>query len=145
MSEPTYAIRWLLPADAALLLEADPQLFERPLDRKQTEAFLGDPRHHIVVALFGPRVIGSAIAIHQLHPDRSPTLLLVEMAVAPEHQRRGIAKKLLRALLAHGRSLGCTHARVGTEADNIAARRLYAWAGGRIEQDAQITYSFDLG
>jgi ribosomal protein S18 acetylase RimI-like enzyme len=49
---------------------------------------------------------------------------------------------LLAALLEHGRAIGCTEAWLGTEEDNVAARRLYESAGGQAEPF--ILYSFPL-
>ena len=121
MFDRRFHVRLLGPADAALLAGADPELFDRPVDARWSAAFLGDPRHHIVVAVIEGRVVGSATAVHHMHPDRAPTLHILEVAVAHAHQRRGVAKAMIDVLLAHGRSLGCTTARVGTESDNTAA------------------------
>ena len=63
--------------------------------------------------------------------------------MAPSHRRLGIGRLLLDTLLEHGRTLGCTEAWLGTEEDNVAARRLYESAGGQAEPF--ILYSFPLG
>lgn len=139
-----YEIRRLGPADAALLLSADPQIFDQAVDKRWADQFLGDPRHHVVVAIFAGLVVGSATATHYVHPDQPPTLFIIEVAVAPEHQRQGVAKAMLQALLAHGRALGCSNAWVGTEHDNAAARSLYASVGGALDSDAFVTFAFDL-
>jgi aminoglycoside 6'-N-acetyltransferase I len=49
---------------------------------------------------------------------------------------------LLDAILAHGRTLGCTEAWLGTEETNEPARRLYNRAGGKAEPFT--LYSFPL-
>ena len=139
-----YQVRLLGPQDAGLLLAADPELFDRPVKEHWTREFLDDPRHHVAVATADGLVVGSATAVHYIHPDQPPTLFVIEVAVATAHQRAGLAKRLLQALFAHGRSLGCADAWVGTEADNLAARALYKSAGGALDQDAFVTYSFDL-
>lgn len=51
---------------------------------------------------------------------------------------------MLQILLAHGRKLGCTNAWVGTETGNVAARSLYTSAGGMLDADDFVTYSFAL-
>ena len=84
----------------------------------------------MAVALDGGQVVGMASAVHYVHPDKPPELWINEVGVAPAHQQQGIGQQLLRALFARGRELGCTEAWLGTEVDNVAARRLYA-AGGR--------------
>ena len=83
-----------------------------------------------------------ASAVDYVHPDKAPQLWINEVGVAPAHQRRGIGSLLLDALLALGRSLGCTEAWPGTEEDNLAARRLYESAGG--EAEPFVLYSFPL-
>jgi ribosomal protein S18 acetylase RimI-like enzyme len=138
-------IRLLGTADAGLLMGADPEVYDRPVDAARAAEFLADPRHHVVAALVEGRVVGSATATHYVHPDQPPTLFIIEVAVAAAYQRAGLAKRMLQALLAHGRTLGCTSAWVGTEADNDAARALYLAAGGSLDQDAFVTYSFELG
>ncbi|MES2959513.1 MAG: GNAT family N-acetyltransferase [Pseudomonadota bacterium] len=140
----TYEVKLLGVGDAALLLAADPQIFDRALDPRWTDTFLRDPRHHIAVAIFGGLVVGSATATQCLQPDQPSTLFIAEVAVAREHRRQGAAKAMLQALLAHGRALGCAKARVGTEADNAAARSLYASVGATVDSDAFVTYTFDL-
>ena len=63
--------------------------------------------------------------------------------VAPAYQRRGIGKRVLAALLEHGRALGCTEAWLGAEESNIAARRLYVSAGA--EEAPMVYVTFELG
>lgn len=145
MHDVDATVRLLGPGDAALLLGADPEVYDRPVDPARSAVFLADPRHHVAVALVEGRVVGSATAVHYVHPDQSPTLFIVEVAVAAPFQRAGLARRMLDVLFAHGRTLGCTSAWVGTEADNVAARALYQAAGGALDQDAFVTYSFDLG
>ena len=144
MFDARFHVRLLGPGDAGLLADADPELFDHPVQPRWSEEFLADPRHHIVVALVDGRVVGSATAIHHVHPDQPPTLCIVEVAVTHTHQQRGIAKALLARLLAHATALGCTTAWVGTEADNTAARALYLAAGGALDADAFVTYTFTL-
>ena len=137
-------IRLLGPDDAGLLLAADPEVYDRPVDAARAAEFLADPRHHVAVSLVEGRVVGSATAVHYVHPDQAPTLFIVEVAVAAPYQRAGLAKGMLDVLLGHARKLGCASAWVGTEADNEAARALYRAAGGSQDQDAFVTFSFDL-
>jgi len=87
-------------------------------------------------------VVGMASAVDYVHPDKAPQLWINEVGVAPSHQQRGIGRRLLDALLAHGRTLGCTEAWLGTEPDNAPARRLYEGTGSSPE--TFILYAFDL-
>jgi ribosomal protein S18 acetylase RimI-like enzyme len=144
MFDAAYTVRLLGPADAALLRNAEPEAFDRPMNERWSNAFLNDPHHHLVVALVGGRVVGSASAVRHLHPDRPPQLFVLELAVSHPHRQRGIAKAMLQALLEHGRSRGCTQARVAAEQANLAARALYASAGGTLQSDSLVDFTIDL-
>ena len=118
------------PADAAVLERVADGVFDNPLDAKWTAEFLADPRHHMAVALDGNQVVGMASAVHYLHPDKPPELWVNEVGVAPGHEGQGIGRQLLQTLFVHGRALGCRAAWLGTQPDNLPARRLYAAVGG---------------
>jgi ribosomal protein S18 acetylase RimI-like enzyme len=133
-------IRLLGPADAAVLRNVASGVFDNPIGARWTSEFLADPRHHMVVALQHEQVVGMASAVHYVHPDKPPELWVNEVGVAPSHQGMGIGKRLLATLFAHGKSLGCAEAWVGTEESNVAARRLYAAAGGKEELMVYVTF-----
>jgi aminoglycoside 6'-N-acetyltransferase I len=142
----TLDIRRLGPADATVLQHVAPGVFDDPVDPRWTAEFLADARHHLVVAIDEGVVVGMASAVHYVHPDKAPQLWINEVGVAPSHHRRGIARRLLEVLLAHGRTLGCTEAWVGTEHDNTAARALYAGTSGVKTREGEpfVLYSFEL-
>jgi ribosomal protein S18 acetylase RimI-like enzyme len=140
---PATAIRLLGPADAAVLANVAPEVFDNQLDPRWTAEFLADPRHHIVVALAGEQVVGMATAVHYLHPDKAPELWINEVGVAPSFRNQGIGKQLVAMLLSRGRALGCTEAWLGTEESNTAARRLYAAVGGVEEPMVYVTFELD--
>ncbi|HWB77792.1 MAG TPA: ribosomal protein S18-alanine N-acetyltransferase [Nannocystaceae bacterium] len=50
---------------------------------------------------------------------------LLRIAVAPEHRRRGLARVLVRTVLARAAELGCTHVDLEVAADNAPALALY--------------------
>ena len=133
-------IRLLGSADASVLNNVASGVFDNAIDTRWTSEFLADPRHHIAVALQGEQVVGMASAVHYVHPDKPPELWVNEVGVAPSYQGMGIGKRLLAALFAHGKSLGCAEAWVGTEESNVAARRLYAAAGGKEEMMVYVTF-----
>jgi ribosomal protein S18 acetylase RimI-like enzyme len=137
-------IRLLGQHDAAVLERVADDVFDHAIDARWTREFFDDDRHHIVVALDGDLVVGFASAVHYVHPDKPPELWINEVGVAPSHHRRGIGKQIMAAILAHGRSLGCREAWVGTEESNLAARALYGAAGGLEEEDRVVTFTFDL-
>ena len=134
------SIRVLGPSDADVLNDVAPDVFDQAVDPRWSAAFFADPRHHLAVALIGAQVVGMASAVHYVHPDKPPELWINEVGVSLLHRRQGIGKRLMAALLAHGRTLGCTEAWLGTEPDNVAARRLYAAAGGSEEPMVYVTF-----
>ncbi|HEU4564345.1 MAG TPA: GNAT family N-acetyltransferase [Gemmatimonadaceae bacterium] len=141
---PDVTVRILGAGDAAALERVAPVVFDHDVDARLTAELLADPRHHLAVALDGDTVVGFASAVHYLHPDKAPELWVNELGVAPTHWRRGIARRLLEALFARGRELGCREAWVLTEQWNDAARRLYAAAGGEESPDPVVMVTFRL-
>ncbi len=135
-------IRLLRAADMAVLDKVADGVFDAPVQERLAREFLADARHHLAVAIDDGVVVGMASAVDYVHPDKEPQLWINEIGVAPTHQRRGIGRRLLDALLEHGRALGCTEAWLGTEEDNLAARRLYESAGGKAEPF--VLYSFPI-
>ncbi len=135
-------LRLLGPADAAVLDRVADGVFDGPVRPVFVAEFLADRRHHIIVALVDAVVVGMITAVDYIHPDKAPQLWINEVGVAPAYQRRGLGRRLLRDMLAHGRRLGCTEAWLGTEHDNAPARGLYADAGS--EPEPFVLFSFDL-
>jgi aminoglycoside 6'-N-acetyltransferase I len=138
-------IALLGPDDRSVLDSVDPDLFDLPVQAALTEEFLADPRHHIAVAIESKSVVGFASAVHYVHPDKQAELWINEVGVAGGHRRRGIARRLLTALLEHADALGCREAWVLTERDNLPAMALYESAGGREAPDDVVMFSFGVG
>jgi ribosomal protein S18 acetylase RimI-like enzyme len=118
-------LRLLREGDEDVLSNVDPDVFDNPVDQRWTAEFFADPRHHIIVALDEDLVVGMCTSFHYVHPDKPPQMFINELGVAGSHRRRGIGRSLVEAMLAHARTLGCTEAWLGTEEDNVPARRLY--------------------
>jgi ribosomal protein S18 acetylase RimI-like enzyme len=133
----------LLRADNAHLLQrVAADVFDEQIDERWTRRFLQDVSHHMMLAIDDDVVVGMASAVDYVHPDKAPQLWINEVGVASSHRRRGIGRMLIDALLAHGRTLGCTEAWLGTEHDNVPARALYESAGSKPEPF--VLYSFPL-
>jgi aminoglycoside 6'-N-acetyltransferase I len=135
-------IRILRAGDEHVLDHVADGVFDGPVDAALRSEFLHDPRHHLSVGIEEGIVVGFASAVHYVHPDKPPQLWINEVAVSPTHQRRGIAKAVVTALLSLGRELGCTEAWVLTDEENAAARALYRSAGGK--ETAHLMVSFPL-
>ena len=137
-------VRLLGPGDGAVLERVAADVFDDPVDPSWSGEFLADPRHHLAVAIDGGLVVGMASGVHYVHPDKAPELWVNEVGVAATHRQRGIGKRLLAALFARGRELGCGAAWVLTEIDNGEARALYAAAGGRETTERPVMFEFTL-
>lgn len=137
-------VRVLRPGDLAVLDAVAADVFDHPVDRRWAAEFLADPRHHLAVALAEGTVVGMASGVHYVHPDKPPELWVNEVGVAPPFQNQGVGRRLLRALLARGREVGCIQAWVGTEVGNAAARRLYQAVGGVEDAEPFVLITFAL-
>ena len=124
-SLPMIELRLLKEGEEGVLSNVAVDVFDNPVDPRWTAEFFADPRHHIIVALDGDLVVGMCTSFHYVHPDKAPQMFINELGVAETHRRRGIGRSLVEAMLAHARTLGCTEAWLGTEEDNVPARRLY--------------------
>lgn len=136
--------RILDSSDQAILANVAPDVFDNALDPRLVREFLGDPRHHLAVAIAGGQVIGFASGVHYVHPDKPAELWINEVGVSADHQGRGVGKAVVRALLEHGRRLGCEQAWVLTDDTNTAAMRLYGSVGGRVEPVPSVMFTFEL-
>lgn len=134
-------IRALTADDLNLLLAVAPGLFDNPVDPGQARAFLADPLHHMVAALEGGQVLAFASGSVQLHPDKPPALFITEVGTRDSHQRRGLARAVVQALMDRGRAAGCRGVWVATEPDNAPARALYRGLGG--EAAAVVAFGWD--
>lgn len=144
MSTTPVTIRLATHEDLDIILHADPELYDNPVRADRTIEFLADPRHHLALAFAGDVVVGTASAIHYVHPDKEPTLFILEVAVSPATQGKGIGRGLVAYLLERGRALGCVDAWIATEQDNVAARRAYVAAGGVEAADPFVLIEYDL-
>ena len=137
-------IRILEAGDEAVLANVAPGVFDNDVDPGLSSEFLSDARHHLAVALDGGLVVGFASAVDYVHPDKPRELWINEVGVAPSHQRQGLGRQLLRAMLDLGGRLGCRDAWVLTSPANGPAVRLYEAAGGTDLADAPMMFTFRL-
>lgn len=112
-------------AGAGMLARVAPDVFDLPVDPGRLAAYLAAPGHLMLVALEGDVVVGQCAAVVHRHPDKPAELYIDEVGTASTHRRRGVARRMLAAMLEWGRELGCAEAWLGTELDNEAANALY--------------------
>ena len=137
-------IRLLSGADAAVLQDVDPDVFDAPVQAGFITQFFASPGNLLVVALQDGTVIGMASGIVYTHPDKPLQLFVNEVGVADRVQGQGIGKRLLGALMEHARGLGCVEAWVATEEENARARGLYRAMGGAEQSDRAVVYTWRL-
>ena len=84
----------------------------------------------VLVAAAGGTAVGYATLRHPTPvPSNAHVLEVQGLAVAPSHQRRGVARQLLEAAAAEARRRGARKLRLRVLAPNAAARALYTKAG----------------
>lgn len=138
-------IKLLTSTDAHYLSHVAEDVFDDPIVESSAKEFLKDPRHRLVVALEDNLVVGFVSAVIYLHPDKpAPELWINEVGVAHTHQRQGIGKRLLQAMLEEARQAGCAEAWVLTERENTAAMTLYKSTGGTEALPDPTMFTFNL-
>jgi ribosomal protein S18 acetylase RimI-like enzyme len=142
MSGRQIEIRRIGPADAALLDNLAPEVFDEPVRPDRLAAHLADPCHLLILALAEDQAVGQCAAVIHRHPDKPHELYVDEVGVTPALQQQGIARRMMQEMFAWGRELGCASAWLGTETDNLAAIALYKSLG----EDPQpiMMFEFDL-
>lgn len=109
-------------------------LFDKAVQPTLLDAYLAEKTHWMVVAVLDGVVIGKATAMVHRRPDKEDELYLDEIDVIPDLRRKGIAKMILKKVLEMAADWGCEECWLGTEKDNIPARKLYESNGGKPEE-----------
>lgn len=115
--------------NAALLDNAADDVFDDAVDPARLAAYLADPGHLLAVAVVDGQVIGQCQAVIHRHVDQPTELYIDNLGVAEAFKRQGVASRLVQAMFAWGRELGCEEAWVGTEPDNAEGRGFYEARG----------------
>lgn len=138
-------LKRLLPGDEAVLEKVAPGVFDEPVRPDLTERFLATPNYRIVVALDGDLVVGMATGFTHFHPDKEEDFFVNELGVDDTYLRRGIGTRLMKAILAEAKAMGCKAAWLGTEHVNAPALALYRKLirEGDEEEDMSV-FTFDL-
>jgi ribosomal protein S18 acetylase RimI-like enzyme len=141
----TIEIKVLGPQDTGVLANLSLDVFDDAINVARANEFLADPRHHLAVAVDDGQVVGFVSAVHYLHPDKPrPELWINEIGVAETHRCRGLGTRLLHAVFAVARELGCAEAWVLTDRANTAAMRLYAAASNTEGPTDHVMFTFKL-
>jgi ribosomal protein S18 acetylase RimI-like enzyme len=96
---------------------------------------LGDPDHHVLVAKLAGSVVGFVnFATRRTIMHARASGLIDELIVAEKYRGQGIGKRLVGAVVARCRQLGCDEVEVSTEKTNTQAREFYKRCG--FEEDS---------
>ena len=103
------------------------------------------PGTYFFVAYAGAGPVGylGGFAFPSVEEDADQAYLF-DLAVAAEHRRRGIGRTLVEEFLGCCRADGVACAWVGTERDNLPARRAFEAAGARLAGERYAEYAFML-
>jgi ribosomal protein S18 acetylase RimI-like enzyme len=116
-------------------------VFDEPIMPEHLATYLEHPTNLLIVAVTDGVVIGQVAAVLHHHPDKPTELYIDEVGVTPEHQRQGIATRLMEEIVTWGKTLGCEEVWLGTEIENTAARALYVRYA---EAQEIVMYSWEL-
>jgi len=135
-------IRRLGPGDDALVLAAG-HLFDSEAKPGAVARFLGDPNHHLLLAIAGGKPVGFVSGVELTHPDKGTEMFLYELAVDEGHRRLGIASELVAGLHDLARKRGCYDMWVLTDHDNDAALATYR-KSGTDEESSHVMLTWNL-
>jgi ribosomal protein S18 acetylase RimI-like enzyme len=146
-----YEIRRFQPGDEQLALQVVRDLM--PADERDGREptiphlrhFLAQDANYLIVASAGSAPVGflTAYRMPALSCDAS-MVYIFEIEVAPPHQRQGIGKQMINLLKALCQDGDVEDMWVGTENDNIAARRLYESTGGICSYPDSCEFTYQL-
>jgi aminoglycoside 3-N-acetyltransferase I len=135
-----------ISAFKALLLLFN-QAFEEERDLSTTEhlsALLNNRQFVVMAAFSGEEILGGLTAYElPLYYENKAEIFLYDMAVHPEHQRKGVGKQLLGFLKAY-----CAKNKISTffvlaHEEDVHALKFYKSTGGEREQVANFIYEIE--
>jgi|GraSoiStandDraft_4_1057263.scaffolds.fasta_scaffold885219_2 ribosomal protein S18 acetylase RimI-like enzyme len=133
-------VKRLGPGDGHFLLSVAEDVFDDELTAERVEHFLNEQNHILIVACLNGRVIGQLTAMVHRHLDTPDEVYIDNLGVTPQHQRHGVATKLIERMLEIGRELGCQNVWVATHLDNEVATALYRKTGAAGETVSMFSY-----
>jgi ribosomal protein S18 acetylase RimI-like enzyme len=121
----------------------------KPLSPDAREALIpGLVRHggaRVFLAYDGERPIGVAICLVGFSSFRGKPLVNIhDIAVSPEFRGSGVGRKLLAAVEADARQLGCCKVTLEVRSDNVRAQGLYRSVGFKPSEPETLFWSQPL-
>jgi ribosomal-protein-alanine N-acetyltransferase len=121
-----YRIRSAVPADAGRLVEIERRCFSDPWSESSFREALGSPWTFGLVAHTGKEIAGYLIG-----REVAGTGEVLNLAVAPDSRRRGVARALLRTGLGYLRKRQVEEVFLEVRESNQSAQALYLSSGFR--------------
>jgi aminoglycoside 6'-N-acetyltransferase I len=141
----TITLKRLVAGDEAVLDNVAPGVFDEPVRPDLKRRFLATANYRIVVALDGDLVVGMATGFTHFHPDKDEEFFVNELGVDDAYRRQGIGERLMRAILAEAKAMGCADAWLGTEHVNAPALGLYRKLMTAADtEEAMSVFTYDL-
>lgn len=141
----TIVIRKLSAGDEAVLENVAPDVFDETPRPDLTKRFLATENYRIFVALEDDLVVGMVTGFTHFHPDKDAEFFVNELGVDDAYLRKGIGTRLMQAIFAEARVMGCEVAWLGTEHDNSPALALYrSLMAGDDTEDNMSVFTFNL-
>lgn len=134
-----WRIEWIDAKNAALLEKIAAGVFDEPIRQDRLATYLANPANWMALAISDTLVVGQCMCVVHHHPDKATELFLDEIGTGDEWRRKGIARSLMNAVFERADEEGIEEIWLGTEPDNVPARRLYESTGAKGE-DAIIYY-----
>ncbi|NKB26912.1 MAG: GNAT family N-acetyltransferase [Rhodobacteraceae bacterium] len=125
----TYIIHQITPQNLDLLSTVAVDVFDRQINADLLRNYASAANALMFVATIDAALVGQIRAHIILHPDQPSELYIENLGVTPAHQRRGLARALITALLDLARSRGISDVYVATEPDNKIAQAVYVAMG----------------
>jgi aminoglycoside 3-N-acetyltransferase I len=112
---------------------------------KRVAEFLSDPNNVLIAAKAAHRIVGLSIAhrLARLDSQRAQ-VLLYEIDVLADFQRRGIASAMIERLKELAWQAGACEVWVVTNKSNEAAMQLYRSTGGIAKCDDDVVFEYKL-
>ncbi len=124
----------------APLFDGYRQFYGRAPDVAAAESFLRERFDHGESVVFLAHAAGKPVGFTQLYPSFSSvslarTFILNDLFVAPGVRRAGVGTALLRAAVAHARSLGAVRVTLNTDIQNTTAQAVYEARGWKRDRE----------
>ena len=132
------------PGDEELLRRAEALFNPKVISRERAKMLLCEPAYVMVVALGDGDAIMGRVYANVLHRFEATDLLLYEVDVAEEYQRRGVGRAMLEFLARLCAERGYGEMWVLTDPGNLAGNALYKSAGGTLENSPANMYVFAI-